>query len=570
VNRKKTIRAATGKTVPDLVLKNATVLDVFTGQWIKADIAIIDGCIAGVGSYDTGRKTRDLKKACVIPGFIDAHVHIESSMVSVPAFVGATAPHGTTTVVADPHEIANVLGTSGINYMLLESKKLLANIYFMIPSCVPATSMETSGATLSVEDIEPYFSHPKVLGLAEVMNYPGVINTDGQVLAKINAAADAGKIIDGHAPGLCGKDLCAYAAAGITSDHECVTPEEALEKIRAGMRVMVREGTGAKNLADLVPAINPQTSQWMMWCTDDRHPNDIQTEGHIDFIVKKAVFLGVNPVTAIQMATIRPAQYFGLHHLGAVAPGKQADLLIISEPPGLDVNEVYCAGKKVAESGTLMPDIRLPAPAPCPSPMRVDVNRVNFNVIAGQGKARVIRLVPGQIVTKCLMASLPEKNGLAMPDPGADIAKIAVVERHIGTGNIGVGFVSGFGLAHGAIAQSIAHDSHNIIVCGATDADMKAAVAAVVKMGGGIVVVDSGRTLSSLPLPIAGLMSNLPMGEVSRKMDGLNNTAKALGSKLSDPFMALSFLALPVIPKLKITDLGLFDVEKFCHVPVYG
>ena len=562
-------RSASVNEIPDLVLKNANMLDVFTGQWKHTDIAISNGRVSGLGSYDLGRKTRDLKKARVIPGYIDAHVHIESSMLSLPAFAGATLPRGTTTVVADPHEIANVSGSAGLDYMISESKKVFSNIYFMIPSCVPATEMETSGASLSAVDIAPYFSLPQVLGLGEVMNYPGVISKDKILWAKIDAAKRAGKIIDGHAPGLCGKALCAYVAAGIRSDHECVSPAEAMEKIGAGMHVMVREGTGAKNLEALVPAITSKTEQWMMWCTDDRHPDDIYEEGHIDFIVKKAVSLGVDPVSAIRMATIYPAKYFGLNHLGAIAPGRRADLLIVSDPPALDVKEAYCAGKPVAEKGTLVFGVCMPEASLSPSSMNIEAGCPDFSIRAESENARIIQLVPGQIITECRTARLPAKNGLALADPEADILKIAVIERHHGTGNTGVGFVSGFGLRRGAIAQSIAHDSHNIIVCGVNDKDMKTAAMHVAKIGGGIAVADSGSVAASLPLPIAGLMSDRPLDQVYAKTKELKMAARSLGSNLPDPFMSLSFLALPVIPKLKITDRGLFDVKRFCHVPVF-
>lgn len=566
--REKLVSVAIGDSEPDLVLRNAEVLDVFSGSTYKADIAICSDRIVGLGNYRSKYEI-DLRGLLVLPGFIDAHLHIESSMVSIPEFARAVLPRGTTTVVADPHEIANVLGTRGIDYMLEEASRVPLSIYFMLPSCVPATPFETSGAVLTASDLAGYVDRPEVLGLAEVMNFPGVIAGDEQLLAKIGMAISAGKVADGHAPGLSGEDLCAYIAAGISSDHECVSPSEAAEKITRGMHIMVREGTGAKNLESLLSAVTPQTSGRMMWCTDDRHPHDILDEGHIDFLIRKAVSLGLDPVTAVRMATINPAQYFGLRMLGAVACGYRADLVVTSSLERLDIKAVFCGGKLVAKDGSICdPDI-LSEAGQCPDTVFVDRNSLDFRVRAGSGKLNIIEIVENEIITRRKIADPLVENGFVVADITRDIAKLVVVERHHGTGNVGVGFVSGFKIRRGAIASSVAHDSHNIIACGINDNDIKAAVDCVARMKGGLAVIENGCEKATLALPIAGLMADLPLDAVRQRLDDLNRAAGDLGIGLSDPFMTLSFLALPVIPELKLTDKGLFDVTSFSFVGLF-
>ena len=563
-----TIRCARGETPADLLLKGGRIVDVFSGEIVTGDIAVKEGTIVGIGPY-RARQTVDLDGRIVTPGFIDAHVHIESAMTGVTEFARAVAAHGTTTVIADPHEIANVLGVEGIRYMLAASEGQPVNFFFMLPSCVPATDMETAGARLTADDLQPFMKEDRILGLAEMMNYPGVLVADPEVLRKIALAEEARKPVDGHAPGLTGADLNAYVAAGIASDHECTTLEEAREKLKAGMHIMVREGTAAKNLAALLPLVNPHTCRRMMWCTDDRHAHDLLTEGHIDFIVRSAVGRGLDPVVAVQMATLNPAEFFGLRHLGAVAPGRRADLLVIDDLYDLKVGRVYSRGRLVAVDGRTVDDLDTPRPIGTPLAMRVPPGALDFSITATGRRVRVIEIVPGQIITRSVVARARIENGLAVSDPGRDLLKIAVVDRHSGTGRTAAAFVKGLGLKQGAIASSVAHDSHNIIVAGVGDSDMSAAVERVVKMAGGLAVVAEGRLLAELALPIAGLMSEAPLAEVAAHLDRLTAAARSLGSPLNDPFMTLSFLALPVIPALKLTDRGLVDVEKFEIVPVF-
>lgn len=562
------ISAARGDRAADLLLTDARIVDVFTGKVVEGHLAVADGLIAGIGDYPA-EQTVSMEGMYVAPGFIDSHVHIESAMISVSEFARAVLPRGTTTVVADPHEIANVLGTDGIAYMLSEAEYQPMNFYFTLPSCVPATPMETAGAVLDASSLEPLLSHERIVGLGEMMNFPGVIHRMPDVLEKIGNALSHRKPVDGHAPGLSGKDLAAYIAAGISSDHECVTAEQAREKLSAGMAVMIREGTGAKNLEDLLPVITPHTELWLMFCTDDRHPSDIIEDGHLDFILQKAVQGGVDPMTAIRMATIHPARHFGLHRPGALAPGKRADLVVIEDLEAFRVRKVFTSGRLVAENGEMTPEIARPKPVACPSAMQVKMDRLDFSIPAGGETARVIELVPDQIVTRQREMAAKVADGAAVSDIERDMIKIAVVERHRATGNVGRGFVTGFGLQQGALAGSVAHDSHNIIVVGTNDSDMQAAVQAVIDMEGGLAVVSGGKVDASLPLPLAGLMSPEPLPAVRDGMKALNKAAAANGVRLADPFMTLSFLALPVIPELRITDLGLFDVAGFAHVPVF-
>ena len=531
-------------------------------------LAISDGRIVGFGQYKA-KNVVDLKGRYVAPGFIDGHVHIESSMTCIPEFARAVVVHGTTTVAADPHEIANVLGLSGIEYMLQSAEQQPMNIYFTLPSCVPATDMETAGARLTAEDLRPLLNKERIIALAEMMNFPGVIYRDPDVLAKISAARQQKKPIDGHAPGLKGPALYAYISAGIQSDHECTTEQEAKEKLMAGMYIMIRQGTCAKNLQALLPAVNEKTARRMMWCSDDRHPHDLIAEGHIDSIVYEAIQSGLDPILAIQMATLNPAEYFKLDHLGALAPGKQADLVVFSNLKKPVIEAVYYRGILTAENGKISPNIQVPAAASVPASMHVDLQKIDFAISADKKQVRVIEIVPEQVITHQLIEEITVKNNQAISDPSKDMLKMAVIERHTGTGNIGKGFVKGFGLKHGALASSVAHDSHNIIVIGTTDADMRAALEAVVKMGGGLAAVCDTHILAELALPVAGLMSLEPVQSVRDQLDSLIGVAHDMGTTLKDPFMTLSFLALPVIPELKLTDLGLVDVNKFEVVPLF-
>ncbi len=562
------IQTARDEKKADLLLKNARMVDVFSGKIESADIALSNGLIAGFGDHDA-RQTVDLAGRYLAPGFIDGHVHIESSMASVAEFARAVLPCGTTTVAADPHEIANVLGAEGIRYMLDSAEGLPVNILFSLPSCVPATEMETAGARLGAAELKPFMNEERIIALAEMMNYPGVIHGDPDVLAKIELAHTCRKPVDGHAPGLSGPDLHAYLAAGIASDHECTTTEEAREKLAAGMFIMVREGTCAQNLETLFPAITERNYSRMMWCTDDRHPHDILGQGHVDHIIRKAIGLGLDPIRAIQMATLHPARYFGIRYAGAIAPGYRADLVVFSDLNEPRPEQVYCRGVLAAEAGVLSGALRWPAPPPAPNAMNLHPADVDFSIPAQGRRLRVIEAVPGQVVTGRAMMEATVSDGMAVADPDRDLLKIAVVERYTGKANTGKGFVTGMGLKSGALAASVAHDSHNIIVVGANDRDMKAALTAVVDMGGGFAAVRDGSIQDQLPLPIAGLMSDLPMRMVRDQLDRLIQTARNLGSPLSDPFMTLGFLALPVIPALKITDKGLVDVERFEVVSLF-
>ena len=562
------LQAARGDRPVDLLIRNAKLINVFAGEVMAAHIAVADGYVVGFGEYDAS-KTVDLAGRFVAPGFIDAHVHIESAMVGPVAFAQAVLPHGTTAVVADPHEIANVQGAAGIDYMLDTSRDALLNFFFALPSCVPATDMETSGASLDAAALEPFMSHPRIVALAEMMNFPGVIYGDPGVLDKIDAMRETGKPVDGHSPGLGGRQLNAYLLPGIHSDHECTSLAEAREKLAAGVHIMIREGTGARNLDELLPLIDSRNARRLMWCTDDRHPHDLINEGSVGSMVRRAVRAGVDPIIAIQMATLNPADYFRLHEVGAVAPGRRADMVVIEDLADPMVQQVYYGGKLAAEGGEMVLAAPKAAVEVLPVSMHVPIDRLDFSVPAIGRRVRVIETVPDQIVTRGAIEDACILDGQAVSDPARDLLKITVVERHHGTGRTAVGFVRGFGLQRGALASTVAHDSHNIVAVGVQDKDIEMAVKALVEMGGGLVAVDAGRVITSLPLPIAGLMSERPMGDVYSGLDDLLAAARRLGTGLTDPFMTLSFMALPVIPALKITDKGLVDVEKFELVPLF-
>lgn len=551
-----------------MVLKGGRLVNVLSGEIYEADIAIDSGKIVAEGKFE-GRKEVDLAGKLICPGFIDSHVHIESSLVTIPEFSRTVVPLGTTTVVIDPHEIANVMGLDGIKYMLKTSKYQLLSVYVMLSSCVPASHLETSGSELRAMDLYPYADQEWILGLGEMMNFPAVINCDPDVMDKIKLFE--GKKIDGHAPGLSGKELCGYIAMGIESDHECTTVEEAREKLRLGMTIMIREGGTAKNLKDLLPLVTPGTVSRCLFCTDDRNPSDLLREGHINFMIKKSIDLGLDPVSAVKMATINAAQYFGLKNTGAIAPGYVADLAIIDNFKNFNVVQVYKSGDLVAEDGEMVP--------PPPPPARKEVLRGSINIqwlkgdyfdIPARGsRCRLIELVPDQIITKQAVIEPTVKDGKVAADPERDVLKLAVVERHLASSNLGLGLVRGFGLKKGAIASSVAHDSHNIIVVGTNNADMLEAVVKIRKIQGGFTVVADGELIGKLPLPIAGLMSERSMKEVQEELKKITEVVRKLGVKISDPFMALSFLALPVIPELKLTDQGLVDVGKFEIVDLF-
>ena len=562
------ISTARGIQPCDLVLRNAQIINVFTGEIIKSDVAIHDDRFVGLGPGYEAVEELDMNGLYLAPGFIDAHVHIESSMVKVSEFARAVVPLGTTSVVTDPHEIANVLGHEGIRYMMDASKFNPLNVFFMLSSCVPASPLETAGSQLRAFDLYPFFNERWVLGLAEVMNYPGVLNADPDVLDKIKIVQN--KRIDGHAPNLSGKDLNAYIAAGVHSDHECTTIDEAKEKLRLGMHVMIREGSGTKNLIDLLPLVTPANERRCMFCTDDRHPNDILEEGHIDYMVRTAITNGLDPITAIRMATMNTAEYFGLRQLGAISPGRLADCVAFSDLHKVDISHVFKSGKLVARDKK---PIYQPQQRP-PLTLRSSVNIKwldgdEFTIPAKTGECRVIGIIQDQIVTNHLICDAPVKNGCLVSDTEKDLVRVFVVERHTASGNIGKGLVHGFNLQSGAVASSVSHDSHNIVAMGIADEDIAKAVIAINKMGGGIAIVNNGEILSSLELPIAGLMSDKPLEDVSRHVAELNQVMRSLGVTLADPLMMLSFLALPVIPSLKLTDKGLVDVEKFDHVDLF-
>lgn len=560
------IKIARGDEPADTLLKNGKVINVFTSEIIETDIAIVHSRIVGLGPYEA-RQTVDLEGHYVAPGLIDSHVHIESAMVPPPEFTRAVVPRGTTTVVTDPHEIANVLGLDGIRYMLDMAKHNPLSVYVNAPSCVPSTHMETTGASLEWYNLESLQREEYVIGLAEVMNFPGVVYGDEHVLNKIRSFK--GMIKDGHCPGLSGKALNAYVNASIGSDHECTTVEEALEKLRLGMYIFIREATNAHNLKTLLPMITADNARRICFCTDDRQPADLLQEGHIDFMVRAAIEYGIPPITALRMATLNPSEYFHLHDRGAIAPGRRADLMVFSDLQKPMAEMVYRGGKLVARNGKMLPWERKTRPSVLRSSMNVDWSKVNFSIENGGRQVRIIGAVPDQLITTHIIEETPAINGKVEADAGRDIAKMAVIERHLATGNVGKGLVRGLGLKHGAIASTVAHDHHNIVVIGMDDESMMTAARATAKTRGGMAAANGDTVLAQLPLSIAGLMSNQPIERVRDQMEELLRAAHQLGSPLHDPFMAMSFLALPVIPSLKLTDHGLVDVDKFELVSLF-
>lgn len=560
------IRFARGESPAELLLANARVVNVLSGEIIPTNVAIVRSRIVGLGDYEAN-EVLDLDGAFLAPGFIDAHVHIESSLVPPAEYARAVVPRGTTTVVTDPHEIANVLGLEGIRFMLESAKDGPLSMFVMAPSCVPATHMETSGATLRSHELAPLRSDPWVLGLAEVMNFPGVIHGTPEVLEKL--VAFEGTVIDGHCPALKGKDLAAYIAAGIGSDHECTTVEEAQEKLRLGMMIFIREATNARNLETLLPLITPENHHRICFCTDDRQPRDLMDEGHIDFMVRRTIAAGIDPIQAIRMATSNPANYFGLQDRGAIAPGRRADLIVFRDLRELRPQIVIRGGRPVAHEGRMTIRRLARQPHSLRSTMNVAWEQVDFSIEAGTGEGRVIGVIPDQLVTEHLVETLPIREGQAVADPEHDLLKMAVIERHRRSGAMGLGFVRGLGLRQGALASSVAHDHHNLVVIGADDPSMITASRRAADLGGGMVVAKGDRVLAELPLPIGGLMTDEPVTTVREKLDDVLAAARDLGSDLHDPFMAMSFLALEVIPSLKLTDQGLIDVDRFERVPLW-
>ena len=561
------IRAARGDAAADLLLRNGQVVNVFSGEIERADIAIAGGVIVGLGAGYTAVQEHDLAGALVAPGFIDAHVHIESSMCTTPQFARAVLPRGTTTVITDPHEIANVHGLAGIRYMLHAARHTPLNVWVNVPSCVPATAMETSGATLPAEALLTLLDDPGVLGLAEMMNYPGVVFGDAEVLAKI--AGFRGRPLDGHAPGLTGQQLNAYVATGIGSDHECTTVEEAAEKLARGLYILIREATNAHNLETLLPLVTPRNSRRICFCTDDRQPADLLDQGGIDYMVRTAIRHGVDPVTAIQMATLNTTEWFGLHDRGAVAPGRRADLVVFDSFSDLRARQVFVGGQLVARDGQMQVAAQAAPEFLLPSCMNVAWELVDLAIPAAGTKVRVIGTIENQLVTEHLILEPRLADGMAVADVSRDLLKMAVIERHHATGNVGKGFIKNIGLKRGALASSVAHDHHNIVVVGADDTSMMTAARAVADMGGGLAAADGDHVLAGLSLPVAGLMCEEPIGQVRAQFDEVLRAAHGLGSTLHDPFMAMSFSALEVIPHLKLTDVGLVDVDRFEIVPLF-
>jgi len=561
LKKQRIIAAAAGREPADLVLKNATFVNVFSNELSTMDIAVAEGLIVGMGSYQ-GRSEVDCTGKIILPGFLDAHIHLESSLVSPTEFVKAVLPHGTTTVVTDPHEIANVMGTDGIEYMLQATEDLPVDVRFMLPSCVPATPLDESGAILDYRAIDSFYDHPRVQGLAEMMNFVGAINGDEQTVEKIVAAQAHHKKIDGHAPDLQGNDLNAYIAAGVYSDHECHDVKDAIAKLERGQFIMIREGTAARNLEALMPLLTGKYADRCMFCTDDKHPNDLLEKGHIDYIVKKAISLGADPITAVKVACHNAARYFLLNNRGGISPGYLADFVIIDNFQDFNIEQVYKKGVLMVNHGEIQD-----FPSPEIEPYLVERAHKTFHVAAltaedfAEKRPRgIIGMVDGEITT--VDAGYSDRI-----DVEYDVLKIAVVERHKNTHHIGIGYIQGYGLKSGAVATSISHDSHNIIVVGTNETDMAAAVNRVVELNGGIVVWDGGQSVAEVPLAIAGIMSDEPLVTVNEKLETAKDAAHKLGVNPGiDPFMTLSFMALPVIPSLRITTRGVFDVTTQSYV----
>ena len=563
----KHILIAGKKQLADLVIKNAKIINVFTKEVMEADVAICDGVIVGVGDYE-GKQIYDAKNKYLVPGLIDGHVHIESSLLSPKEFAKISLIHGVTSVVTDPHEIGNVAGSTGLDFMIDDARSVPMNIFVMLPSCVPVTPFETNGATLDAASFIPFLERPEVLGLAEVMNYQAVATNEATIIDKLGLMKNKNKKIDGHAAGIHGDDLNVYLAAGIRTDHEATTAEEARERLALGMYLMIREGTVAKDLHALYPAITPENSRRCLFVTDDKLIDDLVSEGSIDHIIRQVIQLGMDPLQAIQMATLNAAECFGLDHLGAIAPGYQADFFLTDDLTTLPIVDVFTQGNLVVKQGEIIQD-RFPTQ---PNPFTDNLPAMNVKPLSNTSfalpihseQAHVIEIIPNSLLTNDLIEMVSVKDGFFEPSIENDWLKIAVIERHHQTGNIGVGIVKGFQLEDGALATTVAHDSHNIVVVGTNDEDMLYAANQLIKKGGGMIAVKADKELACLPLPIGGLMSQDPFLEVNTQLVSLTKEAYKLGaSQAFDPFLTLSFLTLSVIPELKITDKGLFSFSKF-------
>ncbi len=557
LKKQRIIQVAAGRVPADLVLKNATYVNVFSNELCHGDIAVAEGLIVGMGSYK-GKHEVDVTGQLVLPGFLDAHIHLESALVKPVEFAKAVLPHGTTTVVVDPHEIANVMGTAGIEYMLQATQGLPVDVHFMLPSCVPATPLDESGAVLDYRAIDSLFEHPRVLGLAEMMNFPGVINADASVIEKIVAAQTHHKKIDGHAPDLIGTDLNAYIAAGVYSDHECHDLNDALEKLRLGQYIMIREGTAAHNLDALLPLLCQQYADRCMFCCDDKHPSDLLEQGHIDHMVKRAISMGADPILTVKVACHNAARYFLLNNRGAIAPGYLADFVVIDNFRSFNILQVYQRGTLMVDGGVVQP-IAPPTIDPTLQAMAhntFQMQPLTANDFAEERPLAVLGMVAGEITTS-------DAGYATQIDLDADVLKIAVIERHKNTGHIGLGYLKGYGLKTGAIATSISHDSHNIIVVGTNDAEMATAVNRILALRGGIAVVKDNVVCAELPLPIAGIMSEEGIETVNAALEAAKQIALSQGVHPAiDPFMTLSFMSLPVIPILRLTTRGVFDVTR--------
>ena len=558
---------AKGLQKAELVLKNCQIINVFNHSIEVNDIAINDGIIVGIGEYE-GIKEIDVKNRFVSPGFIDGHVHIESSMLTPSEFSKLIVPLGTTSIIADPHEIANVLGVKGIGYMFKSSLNIPLKVNIMIPSCVPATLFETSGATISNEDIYSLKSREGILGLGEVMDYPSVINAAKHMLDKLEIMQDYN--IDGHAPGVYGKELNSYLLQNIKTDHECTTPDELEEKVKRGMYIHLREGSATRNVKALSKAVNDRNSHRLLFCTDDKHPMDIEQEGHINYNINLAVKNGVDPITAIQMATINIANCYQLKQIGAIAPGYTADLIIFEDLNNIKPNEVFISGKLVSIKGKVLFETKKYKNVHVINSVKFNIEDVNLDLKLKSNKVKVIKLIENNVTTTKVIREVTVKDSKYINNPDNDVLKIAVVERHHYTKNVGLGLLTGFGLKNAAIAMTIAHDSHNLICVGDSDLDMMAAIKEIKRIQGGVTLVSNGKVINSLQLEIAGLMTNADYKDVHDKLIEMDRQARELGvsDSVDDPFLSLAFMSLPVIPELKLTDFGLFDVTKFELVPI--
>ena len=568
---KKLIATAGGRRKADLVIKNCKIVDVFAGKIIDGDIAVSDGQIAGIGKYD-GEKIVDAQGRYALPGLIDSHIHIESSYVSPEELGRLVVPHGTGTIIADPHEIVNVCGIQGLDYMMAAAENTALDIKFMLPSCVPATPFEHAGDTIDAKKMEEPITRENILGLGEFMNYPGIINLDDDSMDKLMVAKRAGKLIDGHSPGVKGYDLAAYASARIQGDHECATVEDMEERISLGMYVLLRQGSACHDLRKLVKGVTVENSRRCRLCADDRQPKSISEEGHIDNRLRMCVEEGLDPITAIRMATLNAAECFRLYDRGAIAPGYRADVVLVDDLTAFRVNKVWLNGKLVAEDGKYLPEFRRQSIDAVQSSVHLkDFSKEKFRVALKSNRVHTVEILPGGVVTKKSVDTVKlDQNGEFVFDPEKDIVKMAVVERHKMTGNVACGFLKGYGIKRGAVALSVAHDSHNIIVTGVNDDEMEFAVRELEKMGGGIILVNDCKVVESMPMPIAGLMSDRSGEWVDEKLTALHEKAySALGISGSvEPLMTLCFMSLPVIPEVKLTDIGLFDVTSFSFIPL--